>query len=270
MKALTLSLALGLLAAADPSLVPPPAVNVAEKILTQSDPVAQTEVIRNLPCFQSDPLYRGDLKDKFDALFSKVTSGITPNMKYVTVLSDIYRATYFAQDSVYYIQIEQKAIDAAGKESYSLYYNLFYDFGSDNADTCFKIVPQGCKFTGETFTTFEKVCQGYVNWADDIKKNLITVSVNGDFNPQKVADSFVECIKKTITVHSIPLECAVNGIKMDHDWALNQLKIEAANLQQKGFEVDIDEVNLKLSYSENQPDEIVKLTKDGGVVKVKK
>lgn len=228
---------------------------MVEKILSTTVPISEEEVVKTLPCIQDHPLYP-IIKEKFLELQKEATAGIKEDVRYTKALSDNYRAIYFRKGSVIYIRIEKK--EENGTE-FHLYLNLFMDVAGN--EQCFQVAPPQCKFEGESFEVFEKVCRGYMDWADDIKKSLIRVSVNGDFNPAGVADSFVECIRKTIVTHSIPMECAIKGIKMDRQWALEKLNEEAQKLRKKGMKVQIDTENLKLNYEEPEKVEVETIRK---------
>lgn len=253
MKILALVLLVAFARSQDP--VTPP--EVVEKALYSTEQITQAEEIASLPCFQTTAVYQNVLKEQFDELYRTIFNGIEADLRYTHILNDQYRAVYFRKENTNFIRIERQDVDTS---AYTLQYYLFEHL--DGSDGCFKVAPADCKFTGETFDYFNKVCEGTLKLTDQIRKDIIAVSVNGNFNAQHVSDTIVQCIKKTITVHSIPIECAIKGIKMDHDFVMKQLRDHAAQLTLQGFKVEIDAENLLLNYTDPRETETETITMD--------
>lgn len=127
---------------------------------------------------------------------------------------------------------------------------VFRDLKQDNS--CFKLIPKGCKYHGTAKTFVEKICRGYDKMPQKIGKGLIKLSVNKAINnPEIVSDDIAECLTKHMNKFSVQLECAVPGIPMDHEWALNKLQEMAKEFRAQGkTNVKVDTDNLKITYDQ--------------------
>lgn len=64
-------------------------------------------------------------------------------------------------------------------------YTLFKD---DEVDNCFRILPDGCSYTGETKDKLTKICKGYDKLAEDLTKDIVELTVNTELNPAQTAN----------------------------------------------------------------------------------
>lgn len=143
---------------------------------------------------------------------------------------------------------------------------------------CFKMLPKGCKYSGQSSEYFQELCKGYDEVAENLKKDIILVSAvintqNGDevnsvkgenntvestlgpdgtMNPAIVAGDFAKCLSRTTRNNTIQMDCAVKGIPMDHSWAIIRLNNLAEKLRLKGMtNVTVDTDTLTLNYDED-------------------
>lgn len=146
---------------------------------------------------------------------------------------------------------------------------------------CFLILPEGCRYSGQSFEYFEEFCRGYDDVANHIKEDIVKISalVNSRnsnvidsfgnplpgvqahvsetntsvMNPAAVAGDVARCIKTQVRNNTIQLDCAVKGIPMDHSWAIQQLQsmANALNSQTGITNVKVDTDLLTLYYEED-------------------
>lgn len=120
---------------------------------------------------------------------------------------------------------------------------------------CFKVLPTGCSYSGSATDFYSSLCEGYQNLSDDIHKGLIKLSINTGLNPEVQAEHYAECIKKHINTFSVKMECALEGVAMDHSDAVEQLNKYAEILRNEGkVNVLVDADTLELTYGEEHTD----------------
>ena len=269
----------------------------SEGLVTIKHKVAETqrlteqEIIDSLGCFRDSSFTALGFDDEKwnNEVMEKIESGLEENKRY-TVYFDMrpngkyqYQFLFWRVNENIFASVMERvsyednlqgsnvASRPVWEEKTKLLRNLTVD--------CFKIIPQGCKYSGQTTEYFEEFCRGYDLVGDIIKEDILKISAlintqdvglvdsngkplsqtvvleDGDkiMNPSVVAGDFAKCIKTRIRNNSIQLDCAVKGIPMDHSWAIEQLRTMAKELNDKSetSNIVVDEDKLTLSYQED-------------------
>ena len=121
------------------------------------------------------------------------------------------------------------------------------NFDSD----CFKVLPPGCSYSNTATDFYSSLCKGYQTLPEKIHTSLIKLSINTELNPLTQSVDFAECIKKHINTFSVQMECALEGVAMDHTYAIEKLGEYAEKLTNAGYiNVKVDPDTLNLTYEE--------------------
>jgi hypothetical protein len=104
-------------------------------------------------------------------------------------------------------------------------------FRDEMVDNCFRILPEGCSYEGEAEDRLKKICKGYDKLAEDLTKDIVELSVNTELNPATAANQMAECIKEHTKKFTVEMDCAVEGIEMDHSHALAMLRAKKTDLE---------------------------------------
>lgn len=88
------------------------------------------------------------------------------------------------------------------------------DLSSNN--DCLKVLPDTCIYSGTSNDFYSQLCEGYDTIPEKIHSGLIRLSVSTGVNPEDTSRDWAECIKKHLNTFSVKMECALEGISMDH------------------------------------------------------
>lgn len=149
------------------------------------------------------------------------------------------------------------------------------------SNTCFKMLPKGCKYSGQSSEYYQELCIGYDEIAQQLKTDILKVSAvintesgnnkqklskdgqtssevsvtleNGEImNPGIVARDFAKCLSRRVRNNTIQLDCAVKGLPMDHSWAIEKLNTLKRELEMDGMmNVVVDTDSLTLNYDQD-------------------
>ncbi len=154
-----------------------------------------------------------------------IENGLNENEKYLGFFEELstgdkkWKIVFWRVADHIYAKVFQKKEEWTSKsKKWKFMYNLYRDLASN--EDCLKVLPDGCKYSGTATDYFSQVCEGYVTLPEKIHTGLIHLSVETGLNPENVAEGFAECIKRHINTFSIRMECALEGIQMDHEWAV--------------------------------------------------
>ena len=182
-----------------------------------------------------------------------IGNGIEENLKYVAFItaSNSQKLVFWRTGDKIFGEL-QKLKDG----EYEKKMNLYIDLTSN--DDCFKILPEGCTYSGQANDFYSSICKGYETLPLKIHEGLIKLSVNvEEVNPETTSRGFAECIKKNINTFSIKMQCAVEGMTMDHSWAVNKLEESATYLRNEGYiNVVVDPDTLSITYDEQETETV--------------
>ena len=203
--------------------------NISEITRTKiyTDQYTEEEILESLQCFKDSSVYPEYGKGETDLYELKVrrklmVDGIDADTKYVGFPSPEMKVIFWRFGNKAYGTVYKTTApvtdDSKWETIYHLYEDLEYDYD------CFKVLPEGCSYSGKATDFYSSLCKGYNSLPEHIHKSLIKLSINTNINPETQAADFAECIKKHINTFSVKMECALEGISMDHEYAVEQLE----------------------------------------------
>ena len=68
--------------------------------------------------------------------------------------------------------------------------------------------------------------------AEDLTQDIVELSVNTELNPAQTANQMAQCIKEHTKRYTVEMDCAIEGMEMDHTHALQMLRAKADELKQ--------------------------------------
>lgn len=211
----------------------------------ESSKKAWEAFLATVECFEETPAYI-EVEIEYHELLLNMSQQIISETPTTYPLAGNYRAVYFRKGTMTYIRIEKKTTNTYSSD-YSLKSYLFRD--DVDVNSCFHVAPDSCEFTGTGVEIYDKICTVERRRAQVIKQGVVNLVSNTGLSAQEVTEAIAQCIKDNITIHTLSIDCAVNGIKTSREEIIIMLEAQAAILRQAYPTVEVNYDNLTVNYS---------------------